>query len=473
MDAVTTPETPTRGDAAGHPEVLSDRPTVGRLLRLAWPVVISRSSQVVVGVADAIMVAHLGEASLAATTTGATNTFNLLILPMGIAFIVSSFSAQYTGQGDAAGARRYGWYGLGLALLTQLICLAGIPWIPAGLAAMGHDGEVLRLMTGYMQIRLLTGGAAAGIEALANYYTGLGNTRLPMGVSLVAMTLNVAGNWLLIDGHLGAPALGIRGAALASALSTGLAFLLFLGLFLSRAGTAAAGQRIALAGSEFLRMLRFGLPVGFNWFFEFLAFSLFINVLVAGLGTTILAAFMIVLQINAVSFMPAFGVASAGAVLVGQAIGASRPDDVPRAVRLTLLVVGTWQGSVGLAYLLLPRVLMGPFVHEGTATAELMPIGVMVLMLSASWQLFDATAMTVAEALRAAGDTAFTMWVRVVLAWVIFIPGVFLTIRVFDGGFLAAMLWVVVYLGLLAAVLALRFRAGAWRRIDLTGAHGG
>src|SRR2546430_7933386 len=63
-----------------------------RRLRLALPVVISRSSQVVVGVSDAIMVAPLGEAALAATTTGATNTFNLLILPMGLVFIVSSFT---------------------------------------------------------------------------------------------------------------------------------------------------------------------------------------------------------------------------------------------------------------------------------------------------------------------------------------------------------------------------------------------
>lgn len=456
-----------------HPELLIAPPSVGRLLRLAWPVVISRSSQVVVGVADAIMVAHLGEAALAATTTGAVNTFNLLILPMGIAFIVSSFSAQFTGQRDPAGARRYGWYGLVLALLTQVLCLAGIPAVPGGLAALGHHGDVLRLMSGYMQIRLLSGGAATAIEALANYYMGLGNTRLPMAVSLVAMVLNVAGNWVLIDGRLGAPALGVRGAALASTLATGAAFLLFLGLFLGRVGAGAAGERIRLSLREFARMLRFGLPVGFNWFFEFLAFSLFINVLVAGLGTTILAAFMIVLQINAVSFMPAFGVASAGAVLVGQAIGASRPDDVPRAVRLTLLVVGAWQGSVGLAYLLLPRTLMAPFVHERTATAELMPIGITVLMLSASWQLFDATAMTIAEALRAAGDTAFTMWVRVVLAWVVFIPGVFVTIRVLGGGFLAAMLWIVVYIGLLAAVLALRFRAGIWRRIDLTGAQRG
>jgi len=76
-------------------------PNLGRLLGLAWPIVISRSSQTLVGVVDTIMVAPLGEAALAAVTTGALNMFNLLILPMGVVFIVQSFAAQLFGQGDA------------------------------------------------------------------------------------------------------------------------------------------------------------------------------------------------------------------------------------------------------------------------------------------------------------------------------------------------------------------------------------
>src|SRR5687767_3859498 len=89
------------------------------LLRLAWPIIISRSTQVVVGLADALMVAHLGEASLAAVTTGALNVTLVFILPMCTVFIVSSFASQYFGSGDAAGARRYAFYGLAIAGLAQ------------------------------------------------------------------------------------------------------------------------------------------------------------------------------------------------------------------------------------------------------------------------------------------------------------------------------------------------------------------
>lgn len=467
MDAVLTGRETRAPVPAGGPVN-----PVRRLLRLAWPVVISRSSQVVVGVSDAIMVAHLGEAALAATTTGAINTFNLLILPMGLVFIVSSFSSQFTGEGNPAAARRYGWYGLGVALFIQLLCLAGIPGVPGVLRTIGYQGEVLHLMSGYLQLRLLTGGAAVGIEALSNFYGGLGNTRLPMVVSLLAMGLNVFGNWVLINGHLGAPALGVRGAALASALATGIAFTLFLAWFLAGVGAPRVLRRVRLVWAEFSRMLRFGLPVGLNWFFEFLAFSFFINVLVAGLGTTTLAAFMIVLQINSVSFMPAFGVASAGAILVGQAIGAGRSQDVPHVVKLTAKVVGVWQGAVGLSYLVLPRLFMAPFIDERTATPDLLRIGAAMLMMSATWQLFDATAMTLGEALRAAGDTAFSMWARVVIAWVVFVPGVTISMKLLEGSYVVATLWLIAYIALLAAVLAWRFGGGAWRRIDLTGRVG-
>lgn len=457
---------------AVSPASAIEAPTVRRLLRLAWPVVISRSSQVVVGVTDAIMVAHLGEAALAAVTTGATNAFNLLILPMGMVFIVASFASQFTGEGDARAARRYGWYGLGVALLTQFVCLASIPAVPDLLATVGHRGEVGGLMSGYLRVRLLTGGAAVGVEALANYYGGMGNTRLPMVVSVAAMGLNVFGNWVLIGGNLGAPALGVNGAALASALASAIAFGLIVVFFLRGIGAERVTGRVRLAWREFGRTLRFGLPVGINWFFEFLAFSFFVNVLVAGLGTTTLAAFMIVIQINAVSFMPAFGVASAGAILVGQAIGASRHQDVSRAVMLTAGTAAVWQGMVGLVYFAAPALLMAPFVDTRSATPELLRIGAVMLRLSATWQLFDAAGMTLAEALRAAGDTAFSMWARLAVAWAVFIPGVYVSVRVLGGDHVEATIWLIVHIAVLAAVLFWRFRRGAWRRIDLTGSRG-
>src|SRR5882672_9357648 len=101
-------------------------PSLRRLLALAWPIVVSRSSQVVIGVADAVMVAPLGEEALAATTTGALNVFAFLILPMGTVFIVSTFSSQLYGEGDLGGARRHGFYGLIVALAAAVISLVAI-----------------------------------------------------------------------------------------------------------------------------------------------------------------------------------------------------------------------------------------------------------------------------------------------------------------------------------------------------------
>jgi Na+-driven multidrug efflux pump len=110
-------------------------------------------------------------------------------------------------------------------------------------------------------------------------------------------------------------------------------------------------------------------------------------------------------------------------------------------------------------YLLVPSLLMRPFAQgQPDDAARLIEAGARMLMLSAAWQLFDATVNTVAEALRAAGDTAFTLKARLVLAWGIFFPGSYVGVRLLGGSDVQAMLWVVLYLGLLAAVLWLRFR---------------
>jgi MATE family multidrug resistance protein len=447
------------------------KPSLAVLLHLAWPIVISRSAQVVVGFCDAAMVARLGESALAATTTGALNAFSIFILPMGVVFIVSSFSSQLLGKGDFAGARRYGWYGLIVSAMAQLLCMAGILFVDQALQVFDYAPDVRSLMATYLKWRLITGGAAIGLEALGNYYGGLGNTRLPMLAQVLCMILNVGLNWVLIFGNLGAPALGVEGAAIASAASTGVAFLGLLLCFLI--GYGAKGGRIPspLRGAELLRMLRFGLPSGFNWFFEMAAFSFFVNVIMAALGTTSLAAFMGVMQLNSIAFMPAFGLASAGAILVGQAIGAQRHDDVPRVVWLTLRTAAVWQGLVGLAYLIMPRLLMRSFTDPRVDATRFLDVGARLLMLSAAWQLFDATANTLAEALRAAGDTAFCLWMRSLIAWLFFVPGVLVTVRVFGGGDIAAVLWMVAYIGLLALALALRFRSGAWRKLDLAGSE--
>ncbi len=443
------------------------------LLMLGWPVIVTRSTQSVIGFSDAYMTSSLGEDALAATTTGSLNVFSIAILPMGIAFIVQSFGAQLAGKKDFLGARRYAWYGLILAGLVTILGALATPLIRPILGLLNYQPAVHDMMSEYLEIRLFALGGIVGTEVLGNWYAGLGNTRLQMIAGVVAMACNVALNWVLIYGNLGAPALGVEGAALASLLASWAGFGVLAYVFARGWGTGDATGRIrgkdGLKLSEFFRMLRFGIPNGINWFLEMSAFTLFINVVVAGLGTSALAAMMVVFQINSLAFMPAFGLSSAGAILVGQAIGGGRRDEVGQIVLRTVLVAGGWHGLVGILYLAIPGTLIGMFDTSTGDSSALYEIGVIMLAISAAWQLFDAIGMAVGEALRAAGDTSWSMWARLLVGWLLFIPTAFISVNLLDGGPIAATLCIVLYLMVIACCISWRFLSGAWRHIDLTG----
>ncbi len=444
-------------------------PTLRTLLVLAWPVVLARATQSVVGFNDAWMVAPLGEDELAATTTGALDSFALIILPMGTAFIVQSFAAQLAGKGRAADSRRYAWYGLAIAAAAMLIAVAALPFLPMIIGSLDAEPRVRALMTEYVQIRLLSVGAAVGMEVYGNWYAGLGNTRMQLIGGVVVMVSDIFLNWVMIYGHLGVPAMGVAGAAWASTIGTWIGFALLAWCY--RRGVGGVPRQVGpldLRWSELRRVIKFGLPNGLNWFLEFAAFMVFVNVVVVDLGTSSLAALNVVISINSVSFMPAFGVASAGAILAGQAIGAGLHDHVPRIVKLTMRVTAAWQVGIGMLYLVAPAALIGLFKPADVPAEAMIASGAVMLQISVAWQFFDACAITLSEMLRAAGDTTWPMLARLGLAWVLFVPAGVVSVMVLDGGEVAAMVCLVVYLAALAGLLALRFRAGAWRRIELT-----
>src|SRR5690606_1381844 len=126
------------------------RASLRDLLTLAWPVVVSRATQTIVGLADALMVAHLGERALAATTTGATNAFLFFILPIGTVVRVQSFASQLAGKGDLRGARRFALYGLAIALGAQLFAIANLGTIDPLLSLFDYEPEVRTLMASYL-----------------------------------------------------------------------------------------------------------------------------------------------------------------------------------------------------------------------------------------------------------------------------------------------------------------------------------
>jgi multidrug resistance protein, MATE family len=431
--------------------------------------ILARATQAVIGAADTYQVSHLGPEAVAATATGGLNTYGLVMLPMGTVFIVQSFVSQLVGKGTPAETPRFAWYGLMLAAIAGLLSVSVTPFAGDALGLFGFAPAVHSQMTDYVEIRLYAVGAIVATEALGNWYGGLGNTWMAMIAGIIAMVTNVFLNWLFIDGNLGAPAMGVSGAALASSLSSVLAFLFLFVSFLLRKGGAPSGSAGEISGRELWRMIRFGAPNGFNWFLEFAAFQLFVNVVLGDLGTETLAAFNVVLSINMVSFMPAFGLASAGAILAGMAIGRGQHHQVWPSVVLTLKVAACWMGLIGSLYALAPRTLLSAFAQPGS---NLVAVGATMLTLSAAWQLFDAIGLTLSETLRAAGDTAWTMMVRLLLAWFVFMPAAYYVVRYAGGGPTGAMLCLAGYIAILAGLLAYRFRSGAWKKIQLIDQRG-
>src|SRR5678816_3166527 len=175
------------------------------LLVLALPMVLARATQSVITFADAIQVEHLGPGALAAVATGGLNVLGIVILPMGTVFIVQSFVAQLAGRGQLAAAPRFALYGLAIAAAAAIVALALIPALGPVLSLTGYSPRVQAMMRDYMAIRILSVGAVVGVEALGNWYGGLGNTWMQMIAGSISMTIAVVLNWVLIDGHLGAP----------------------------------------------------------------------------------------------------------------------------------------------------------------------------------------------------------------------------------------------------------------------------
>lgn len=442
------------------------RSRLSTLLALAIPMVLARLSQSVITFADAIQVEHLGSGALAATATGGLNVLGLVILPQGIVFIIQSFVAQLTGRGERDQTPRFAIYGLMLAAAAGLLGLAAIPLIEPLLGLTSYSHAVRDDMASYMTIRFLSITAVVGIEALGNWYAGLGNTWMQMIAGIITMIAAVFCNWLLIDGHLGLPALGVDGAAWAAVIGSWLGFAFLVVARWRGWGRAPRAARLGLSLHELRRVIRFGFPEGLNLFLEFTAFQIFINLVLSHLGDETVAALNAVLAVNTVGFMPAFGLASAGAILAAQAIGRGERGAVWPQVQTTLLCTLTWMGAMAVVYVLFPESLLAMFDSEHRS-AHLVEVGTTMLLISAAWQLFDATAMTLAETLRAAGDTFWPAAARLTLAWFVFTPMAFLVVLRWDGGPAGAMLCLVGYLALLALALAYRFKSGAWRRIEL------
>ncbi len=387
------------------------------MLRLAVPLALAELGWMAMAVVDVIMVGRLPSS---ADAIGAASLGSALFYPFAIA-AVGLFSGLDTlvshafGAGNRDEARRSLGSGLAIALFASPAVIAIVFAMLPVLSRLGVVNEVRSDATGFVRILVWSLPLLLIYTCCRRYLQGI-HCVGPITVALIsANAINLLGNWILIFGHWGAPAMGVRGSALSTVLAR-----IYMAAFMAVA--VWIQERGILAGLQtsralVVRLLKLGFPAAATIGLEVGVFHT-ATVLAGILGPISLAAHTIVLNAAAVTYMLQVGLNSAAAVSVGRALGAGDRDAAVRA-GWTALAIGTAaEICAALLFLLLPREIARFY----TLDARVIELSVALFAIAAAFQIFDGLQTVATGALRGWGDTKSSMLWNLGAYWLVGLP---------------------------------------------------
>ncbi|MGE5584750.1 MAG: MATE family efflux transporter [Bacillota bacterium] len=450
--------------SAGALHLPAERAELDREIRgLAWPAIAEMVLHMFVWIVDTAMVGRLGARALSAVGLGGSVYWTCTWIFAAIGTGIQAMVAHAVGARDArkaavsAGQGLLAGFALGAALAGGVIVAA--PWV---YRLTGFTQDVSSPGIEYM--RIVGAGALLFIplQVGSAILRGSGDTRTPLYITIVTNSVNLVGDYVLIFGVLGFPALGVRGAAIATLVAHVAGGLLTLGVIFRRNGAVhiRAGDVVRLDVPILRSMVRLGVPAGAE---EALmnGSRLVSSFIIAALGTTAFAANQVTVAAESLSFMPGYGFAVAAGILVGQSLGARRADRAVqvgyRCLRYSVAVMG----SVGLAFFLVPHLIIRVFTND----AEVIRVASVCLRIAAFEQVFIGMTDTLCGSLRGAGDTRTALRITATGTWLVRMPLVVLAIHVLHLGLPAV--WVITCLDWAArsALAARHFRAGRWQEV--------
>lgn len=439
------------------------------MFSLAAPVVVAELGWITMGMVDTLMVGRLSPEAIGAVGVGSSLFLAIGIFAMGLLLGLDTLVAQ------AFGARRldecHVWLVHGIAVALALtVPVMGLLWyLTAALNGWGLHPAVLELTKPYLAIVTWSVLPLLLYAAFRRYLQGMAIVRPVMIALVLANVMNASANWVLIFGHLGAPALGVRGAAWATVASRLVMAAALLGVIVYREHGRTPGlfhTRLRLDWVRIRRLIGLGFPAAMQVTLEVGVFAA-ATALAGRLTPAALAAHQIALHIAGFTFMIPLGVASAGAVRVGHAVGRRDTAGVRRAGWTALLFGAGFMACSAVVFITVPRLLIGAFTSdEGVLT-----VGVSLLLVAAVFQLFDGLQGVATGVLRGLGDTRSPMLWNLAGHWFIGLPlGYALA---FVVGFGVIGLWWGLSTGLIICGVALLI---VWIRhlhdMKVAGAHG-
>lgn len=437
-----------------------------KLLILALPLIISTGSWSIQHFVDRMFLTWYSPAAIAAAMPAGMLNFTLMSLFIGTAAYVSTFVAQYYGASRPDRAGPSLWQGLYIAAGSAILFLMLYPFAGSIFALVGHEKAVMREEIIYFRMLCFGAGPAVASAALAGFFSGIGKTSIVMWVNIVATLFNLVADYIFIFGAGVIPSMGIAGAGIATSLSALFAMILYF-IILASPGYSVKFNAIKgwrFEGSLFLRLIRYGLPSGVQFFIEITGFTFFL-LFIGRLGTMSLASTNIAFNISTIAFMPMIGLGIAVSILVGQNLGSNRPEKSEYGVYSGLHIALFYMGGMALLYFFVPQIFILPFA-AGTAAVDFVEIQETVIVLLkfiAIYNLFDAFNIIFSNALRGAGDTRYVMYVMLIITVSVLIIPVYIVLFIFKMGIYAGWTIAAVYVVILGFSYFIRFLSGKWK----------
>lgn len=451
--------------AAAAPAAGLTRPEIRKqILHLAWPVIAEQVLTSLANMVDAMLIGRLSAVAVAAIGLTQPVSWLSFSLFMGLGVGVNALLSRFYGAGErerlAAGTLAGLWLGLlcGGAIGLLLYLLA-----PQILLAMGARADTAPL--GVIYLRWLVPGLVMVFLSflMTAALRATGDTRTPLLINVAVNLINVPLSLVLIFGYLGAPALGLAGAAIATSASRIVGGLLLLAILLTRRqGAQLAWRSLHRVDLELIRrILRVGIASSSERMFSTLIYIGYAR-MVATLGTLAMAAHTITVVAENISWMLSSGFALATAAMVGQRLGAGRPEQAEAVIREAVRMGIALLSGLGLCFILLP----GPYIAIFTNDAAVRALSVGALRIAGFTEAATALVLVLNGALSGAGDTRSLFWVNVgggMARLGIAAALIFLTPLGLAGAWLGASAdWLV-----RSALIWRRYRSGAWKDIQV------
>lgn len=419
---------------------------------LALPVVAGQVGHIAASVADSVMVGRLGTVPLAAVSLANSILSVPLVFGIGMAYGLTPLVAHAHGQRRSAKGQQLFKNALAVnlpaALLMTLMAFA-LAW---GAEQTGQDPRVLEAYRPYFLVVSLSYIPFMLFMAGKQYLEGMGETQIPMRLSLIGNSLNVVLNALLIYGWLGFPEWGMTGAGIATLIAR-LYMAAGMYWFLVRKGriNAEVWTAARVTVHRVWALLKLGVPTGFQYIFEVSAFA--ISAWIIGTyGATALAAHQVAISLASISYMAATGLGAAATIRIGQFLG-QRDHRAAREAATSLFgLTVLFMTFTGLLFLVGRNVF--PFLY--TDSAEVAQLAGQLLVVATLFQISDGMQATALGALRGIQDVKMPTLFTFIAYYVFALPLEWVIGTYFDGG--AVGVWIALAVGLTVAAGAMTVR---------------